>query len=223
MIASILKPKSYEDILKELKKLSMNERFKKFVELLNNNTCNMEKANIILKSFKSINYINDRGETALIIACKRKGLIDIVKLLLDTKNCNLDIADKNDNTALTYACSNGYYDIVKLLLENGAKVNFGYKIQSPLCEAAGLRNINMVELLIQYGADVKYYNERFNYSPLTRALNGYSTEATKFLIERGARLDVKDRDGNTPLMLAIERGYTDIVNLILEKLKENKK
>jgi len=57
---------------------------------------------------------------------------------------------------LIIACKNGYYDVVKLLVEQGADVNIEgkyneYYSKTPLSER---ENESIVEYLVEHGADV---------------------------------------------------------------------
>jgi len=47
------------------------------------------------------------------------------------------------------------------------------------------------------------------------AYNG-NKEIVEILISGGADVNVKNNDGKTPLTIAGEEGYTEIVNLLLE-------
>lgn len=49
------------------------------------------------------------------------------------------------------------------------------------------------------------------------SIRGCSRQACKVLLDAGAPLDVKASSGGTALMFAAAAGYTDVVNLLLEK------
>jgi ankyrin repeat protein len=57
-----------------------------------------------------------------------KGYDAIVKLLLETDNINVNWKGKTGWTPLSYAIEGGYKNIVELLLEAGAKVDYEYTI-----------------------------------------------------------------------------------------------
>ena len=57
-----------------------------------------------------------------------KGYDAIVKLLLETGNINVNWKDKTGWTPLSYAIERGRKDVVKLLLEAGAKVDYEYTV-----------------------------------------------------------------------------------------------
>jgi len=76
---------------------------------------------ILEKSKGSLDYINDRNETALIISCKI-GTEEIVQDLLEA-GAKVDLIDKRGMTALHWAAKNGNEGIISSLLECGAKAN----------------------------------------------------------------------------------------------------
>lgn len=59
----------------------------------------------------------------------------------------------------------------------------------------------MLEKLLSYGADINILSDYSFQTPLFKA--SYSNEIAEFLIARGARVNVRDKDNNTPLHLAM--------------------
>ncbi|KAM8804355.1 ankyrin repeat domain-containing protein 34C [Eudromia elegans] len=82
---------------------------------------------LLLEGGAYINESNDKGETALMVACVTKhvdqqsiGRARMVKYLLDNR-ADPNIQDKAGRTALMHACMQGAgADVVSLLLQNGA-------------------------------------------------------------------------------------------------------
>ncbi|NXP03370.1 AN34C protein, partial [Thinocorus orbignyianus] len=82
---------------------------------------------LLLEGGAYINESNEKGETALMVACITKhvdqqsiGKAKMVKYLLDNR-ADPNIQDKSGKTALMHACIRGAGgDVVSLLLENGA-------------------------------------------------------------------------------------------------------
>lgn len=54
------------------------------------------------------------------------------------------------------------YEIVELLLQNGAEVNKAVNYETPIMRAIRIGDIQILELLIQYGADIKIGNAEVN-------------------------------------------------------------
>ena len=87
-------------------------------------TGNVELASFLSKKGAILQNKNDVGESALHIACQRD-YPKIVKLLLEERDTDVnDVNDKDGlgNTPLQYACSAVNLEIIKLLVEYGAKV-----------------------------------------------------------------------------------------------------
>ncbi len=71
---------------------------------------------------------------------------------------------------------------------------------SPLCAAISKGDIEAIEKLIEYGADV---NEKSNgMTPLMFAARYNKVEIMKFLVSKGAKIKTKDSQGFTALKYA---------------------
>ncbi|XP_045467946.1 BRCA1-associated RING domain protein 1-like [Harmonia axyridis] len=100
------------------------------------------------KSFKK----NAKGESKLHIACKRRNVEEVKKLIKE----NIDINSKDYAcwTPLHEAVQVGSIDIIKELLSNGALINSpGEFYVTPLHKAVIMENVEVVKLLIENGAD----------------------------------------------------------------------
>ena len=87
---------------------------------------------------------------------------------------------------------------------------------TPLHLAAGRKNVEIVKLLIQHGAQIEA-KSGYEETPLHKAQD---IEVFKFLIGSGAQIDAKDRSGNTPLHLAVignlARCNFEVVKFLIE-------
>jgi len=111
----ILKPKSEEDIIRDLNKLSYEEKNKALIRASEKGY--LEATNILLKFGVDVNIKDKYGDTALMYA-SAYGYVNIIKLLIEA---GADINTKNiyENTPLIYAYRNGQLEVVKLLIEAG--------------------------------------------------------------------------------------------------------
>jgi ankyrin repeat protein len=67
--------------------------------------------------------------------------------------------------------------------------------------------------------DISILNSKDNkgYPPIIIAVSESRTHIVKFLLEKGADINMTNHDGITALIIASNRGYKDIVQLLLEK------
>ena len=100
---------------------------------------------------------------------------------------------------------------------------------APIMEAAGYADAREMKALLARGADRKTLNEALllvsRSEPLVVGANGeemkdasrpYAATA-RLLLEKGASLEARDKDGSTPLLLAATYGETGVVKLFLDK------
>jgi cytohesin len=118
-------------------------------------------------------------------------------------------ANVNVGGALNEAVRHGK-EMVELLITYGANVNVGKWTALHVAVDFGRRD--MAELLIAKGADVNAKSDKGR-TPLHLAAR-YSTNLVELLVSSGADINVKDKDGRTPLSYAIERGHTEVVELL---------
>lgn len=164
----------------------------------------------LLKVGAIVNVVNKNGYTPLHYAA-RKGFSDIVDLLLQNSS-NPNYRTNDGETPLHLACCCEYIEytnetVVQLLIEAGANVhirdNYG---QTPLHLAAYYGNSEVVELLLKHGADVNARTND-NYTPLHFAIINYweiirRKEIVTSLLLCGAKPNIKNKEGKTPLKIA---------------------
>jgi ankyrin repeat protein len=134
--------------------------------------------------------------------------------------------------ALRDAIVSGDLKAVQTLVEKGADVNAAVDEATPLMNAAYYGHTGILRFLLEKGADANQRNSQ-DWSPLMAAAKGGSADAVKLLIEKGANVRARKTEidpsifsgdvraqvkGNGPsaLSLAVEFGYRDIANLLLD-------
>jgi uncharacterized protein len=70
-----------------------------------------------------------------------------------------------------------------------------------------------VEILLKHGADINSIGDNAE-TPIYGALKPGNEEFLRFMIDRGARIDVRNNDGDTPADLARALGHEDIANFL---------
>ncbi|KIJ13355.1 hypothetical protein PAXINDRAFT_48621, partial [Paxillus involutus ATCC 200175] len=130
---------------------------------------------------------------------------------------DVNAQDKHSGTPLCSACSGGYMDIVKLLLDKGADINpRGKRSDTPLRSACSRGHMDIVKLLLAKGADVNPQGEDSG-TPLCSACDGGHMDIVKLLLEKEADVNAQGEYSDTPLRSACSGGDMDIVKLLLEK------
>ncbi|XP_005607012.2 ankyrin repeat and SOCS box protein 13 isoform X1 [Equus caballus] len=81
------------------------------------------------------------------------GSSECVRLLIDV-GANLEAHDCHFGTPLHVACAREHLDCVKVLLKAGANVNAAKLHETALHHAAKVRNVDLIEMLIEFGGNI---------------------------------------------------------------------
>lgn len=152
--------------------------------------------------------------TPLLIATERKDK-KTINFLLD-HGANINEPGKNRATPLLLAAQLGRADIVELLLNRRADVNLsgGDKV-TPLYSASRNGDLATVKLLLINGANVNKLAIN-GLSPLhTACKHGHFAVIQELLAHRAHINQKREDDGMTPLLIAVQIGRKDIVDLLL--------
>ena len=148
-------------------------------------------------------------------------VINFIKKKLDVNikfdYINPDLTESiNEANALIIACKQGHENIVKLLISNGANVNFVDESgNSPLSYASENGHINVTKTLLENKADVNLANIH-GITPLMEACENGHVDVAKVLIENGAYVNTKSNQGLTAIDLAVTNKYQEIENLLIK-------
>lgn len=139
-----------------------------------------------------------------------------VQRLLKQK-VDVNAAQPDGTTALSWAVNRDEVEIADLLLRAGAKPNAANEYGvTPLWLAADAANLPMVELLLNAGADART-SALNGETALMRAAHTGSMEIVQKLIARGADVNARDTaKGQTALMRAAAAKHPQIVSALIE-------
>ena len=164
------------------------------------------------------------GNTALHEAAL-SGSVDCVKLLL-AKGADVHKRGRNDATPLIFAAGHATTTVLELLHAAGADVNaVSSSGTSALMYAAIKGRPETTEWLLKHGADVRLQTI-LKQTALNLVAGGPSEKedvpnrnnfpvVAKLLLDAGAEVDSRDRDGWTPLYAAASCGETEIVKVLI--------
>ncbi|CAF1361893.1 unnamed protein product [Didymodactylos carnosus] len=130
-------------------------------------------------------------------------------------------------TPLMIACKLGYYEIVQLFLVlcepkleiEGTIILNNYRTEgvTALWIASGAGHFLIVQLLVEYGANVNHLTSSTHSTPLRAACYIGHMEIIRYLIERGgADQHMLNISNNSNLSLAVSRGHTELVEYLLK-------
>ena len=143
-----------------------------------------------------------RPDLFALMGAIRNGQRDLVEMFLAS---GLSVNEMTDycsplNTALTAKNT----DLIKLLLAKGAEVTkFPVISPSPLYQAINQGLDEIALLMLAKGADVNFASfATSGETPLHLVVKKANLEMLKNLLQHGARLDLKNQNGQTPLDLA---------------------
>ena len=148
------------------------------------------------------------------VECAKKGDLEATKLFL-AEGIDINATDEKGRTALMRAVEYQRTEIVALLLEKGADVNFTkvHFNRTALMEAASSGNPVIIKQLAESGAKINA-RDNTNYTALHFACTWGHVEAVKMLIELGANPDIRDVVGVTPMMIAKQNGHAEVVQVM---------
>ncbi|KUL85866.1 hypothetical protein ZTR_07323 [Talaromyces verruculosus] len=143
------------------------------------------------------------------------GNVPWAKMLLGTHTHLISRKDNYGRTPLYWAVNNGHREMVELLLEHGARVNFKDRSMLTALHIAVIgQNRDIVRVLLEHGARIEAKGETGDTdTPLVRAILVNSREITEELLQQGARVD------KLPSLLGVAslKGPTDSLD---ERVKE---
>lgn len=157
---------------------------------------------LLLKRRAPVNAQDDAGSTPLSLASFWND-VSAMEILI-RYGARVDIRDKRGHNPLMNAASTDSLEAVALLLKRKSGPNAGDETGlTPLMVAAENDSISVARLLIRLGADLNSRDKPEGRSALMKAVIHSSKKVFDLLIERGAEINVGDREGRTPLMMAI--------------------
>lgn len=165
-----------------------------------------------------------RGETALYEAA-RKGYSSIIDILIQHK-ANIEAISSGGVMPLCIAVMNGHVSAVEILLHHGANVIDGrtplFDIIGHKCPRSPLFWFNIRNDRISSSANI---NDMIRRLPQSRDINTkvipfatscIHSQIATILLQAGANPNASNFHGQTPLMIAAQKGCIHVVNTLLQ-------
>lgn len=173
--------------------------------------CGMDIVEYLLQAGVNLDAIDELGRTALHWTCVTDNET-LMRLLLTTRfggaspQARVNAADKRMKSPLQLAAIHNREHLARILLDHGADVHAKSDGDwTALHNAAQSGSRLLVQALVE--ADAAVNSELLNgRTPLHVAADYGNVEAAECLLEQpGTRRSIKDRFGNTPLLVAAQR------------------
>jgi len=162
------------------------------------------------------------GSTPLMVACSLEGTEEIVKLLI-SKGADVNVIGSYDGrNALMWAAGNSQKN-VELLLTKDAKINvigvdgMNAFIQSIFGILSGSVTTKVCDLLLEKGANIDHQltgADATGWTALMFACSNGKVDLVKYLVSKGADVNLKAKDGATALSLAKKEKNDKIIKIL---------
>ncbi|XP_006825079.1 LOW QUALITY PROTEIN: ankyrin repeat and SAM domain-containing protein 6-like [Saccoglossus kowalevskii] len=172
----------------------------------------MTTAQILVDRGCDPNVTNLLGRTALSIAIQSGKRSREVRGYLDRKTTNKPKLEPEDiEPNILDAAKTGNIKRIRVILHDDVKAadTIGEDGGTPLMFAAMRGQLEIVELLVNYGADVNRQDTASGWTALMQATYYGKKEVAKYLITQGADVNIQAKDGCTAFDLAVLIDDTD--------------
>jgi ankyrin repeat protein len=141
--------------------------------------------------------------------------------------CDPNVRCKSGNTALWWATTNGFPEIVRLMINSGADLNAKSVRYSETALMRAITNASpglnhsrrqraVLEILLEQDNDLSLTDDSGNQPLKLAAWNG-DLESVRLLVHKGAEIDHRDNEGMTACMWAAHQGHAEVLMFLLEK------
>lgn len=168
-----------------------------------------------------INAVDKKGRTSAMIAVHTNQL-ELFKFLLE-KGADINIRDERLDNPLLYAGAEGMLDFVKVAIAAGADTSIVNRYGgTALIPAADRGHVAIVEELLNTSDVHVDHVNNLGWTALLEAIilgdGGKEHQAiVQLLINHGADINLADSDGVSPLQHAKNKGYKEMIEMLMNK------
>jgi ankyrin repeat protein len=179
---------------------------------------NLQMVAKALENGANVNTADNNKRSILLIAVNNKSF-EMAKLLVEH---GADVNQQADNldSPFLYAGASGQTELVRLFLDNGARFDVFNRYYGsaliPACERGHVETVRLLANTKSYPVD---HVNRLGWTALMEAVilgdgSKKYQQIVQILKDAGAKMDIADYDGVTPLQHAERKGYKEIVAII---------
>ena len=180
-------------------------------------TGNFKIGELLIKHDTSVNMQDEFSRTPLYVVSlvAVNDHFDVVQYLVEIgANENMN-SESLGSSPLTTESEEGFYDIVQLLVQNGADIHVCHTCNmTPLYLASKHGHSKIVEYLSENGADVNMCDQ-VNKSQLYVASENGRVEVVNILLKHEADYLLNSKYGTSPLQIAVLCNRTDVAHQLI--------
>ena len=171
--------------------------------------CNVDVFKLLTENGSPIDASDDNLFTPLHLASSQ-GCVELVKLLASDKKVDVKSYErKNHNNALHMAVLFGHYNVVDVLATPKMIESTNENWYTPLIMAAKMNRQDILELLVNRGANVNATSKSGNCA-LYAAVNNGNVNMARYLLDHGAKV-------RRSLFIAVDNGNLEMCKLLIER------
>ncbi|MFP3030623.1 MAG: ankyrin repeat domain-containing protein [Wolbachia sp.] len=164
-----------------------------------------------------VDKVSEAGWWSPLHLAAARGYVDIVEALIN-KGADVNKISQGRYTPLSQAAQFGHVDVARILINNGANVNGGYSTHLPIYSAIHGGRKEVIELLLEKGADINATEGGDGATPLLSATYKGRKEVVELLLKKGADVNKADKYGRTPLSWAVRKHKIDVCEPIVNHI-----
>jgi len=164
-------------------------------------------------------YIKGYQNRTLLHMAARGNNVTVARSLIG-KGIEVNARDSRGNTALDLALVGGKADVTDLLINKGGKINVLKKPNAELMVTIDRiihhGDSQLIPLMVAAGIDLGMQDSR-GYTFLHKAAAYDRTEIADVLLQNHVEVNLKSKNGDTPVSLAAKHGHRSTVDFLISK------
>ena len=174
-------------------------------------TCNLDAIKFLLVIGVNVDYANEKGKTALLVA-SQQGHKEMVNCLV-AANADVNTSDVNSRSALIIASENNDVELAQILLNAKANPNHQRNDGSTSLHIASYNNYNeLAVMLIEFGADPMIKNTKGD-TPFLCSVRNNMLMVVKVILPNVSLFVLP-----SVLLPACRLGYVEMINYLLQHI-----